>query len=130
MIDLLHSVTLLGVETKEGLSKLMMDMGVDHLNLACSDNAVLLELAVRLRHEREKNKANMTERAEDEDNEKTNLDDLRTILRRRPFKAKLRHPKTMVRDIATVYGMYMDSESMTFEPDFRSQMFANNTRDQ
>ena len=122
----LLSITLLGVDTMEGLTKLMMDMGVVHLNLPCNDNAVLLELAARLRREREKKEANMIDITEDEE---SLLDDLRTTLRRRPFKAKLRHPKTMVKDITTVYDMSVD-DSVTLGPDFLRLMFTKNTFDQ
>ena len=110
----------------EGLTNLLMNMGVVHFNLPCNDNAVLLELAARLRREREKNKAKMTDVAEDEE---SLLDDLRTTMRRRPFKAKLRHPETMVKDITTVYDMCMD-ESVTLEPDFLSLIFKKNSFDQ
>ena len=119
-------ITLLGVDTMEGLTNLLMDMGVVHFNLPCNDNAVLLELAARLRREREKKKAKMTDMAEDEE---SLLDDLRSTMRRRPFKAKLRHPETMVKDITTVYDMCMD-ESVTLEPDFLSLMFKKNSFDQ
>lgn len=81
----------------EGLSELMMSTGVVNLYLPCNDNAVLLELAVRLRQERRRKQANMTEIVEEDDEEKsTSFDNLRTTLRRKPFKAKFRHPKTMV----------------------------------
>lgn len=76
------------------------------MNLPCNDNAVLLEIAARLRGEREKKEAKMTDITEDEE---SLLDDLRTTLRRRPFKAKLRHPKTMVKDITTVYDTVYDN---------------------
>ena len=81
----------------EGLSQLIMDMGVVHLNLPCNDNAVLMELAVRLRQERKKKQADVVEIGQEEERQKSSFDNLRATLRRKPFKAKLRHPKRMVR---------------------------------
>lgn len=85
-----------GVDTVEGLSSLMINTGVVHLYLPCNDNAVLLELSERLRKRRWKKRANMTV-VEEDDEKKISLDNLRTTLRRKPFKAKFRHPRTMVR---------------------------------
>ena len=74
----------------------MIKSGVVNLHLPSNDNAVLHELAERLRNAKWKKRANQTELVEDEDN----LDDLRATMRRKPFKAKFRHPKTMVREPA------------------------------
>lgn len=79
----------------EGLSELMMRTGVVHLDLRCNDNAVLMELAARLRQERKRKQKKVEEK--DEAEKSASLDNLRTTLRRKPFKAKLRHPKTMVK---------------------------------
>ncbi|KAL9984788.1 hypothetical protein ACROYT_G007121 [Oculina patagonica] len=84
---------LTGVDTKEGLCNLMIKSGVVHLYLPSSDNAVLHELADRLRNAKWKKSANQTELVEGDDN----LDNLRATMRRKPFKAKFRHPKTMGR---------------------------------
>lgn len=80
----------------EGLSRLIITSGVVSLYLPCNDNAVLLELAERLRKNKWKKRANKTVLVEDDDN----IDNLRATLRRKPFKAKFRHPKTMVREPA------------------------------
>lgn len=86
----------LGVDTMEGLSRLIMTSGVVSLYLPCNDNAVLLELADRVRQEKWKKKANETVMVEDD----VTVDRLRTTLRREPFKAKFRNPKVMVREPA------------------------------
>lgn len=91
----LFSLLCLGVDTKEGLSKLLIKSGVVHLYLPSNDNAVLHELADRLRKATWKKRANQTELVEGDDN----LDNLRATMRRKPFKAKFRHPKTMVREL-------------------------------
>lgn len=88
----LFSLLCLGVDTMEGLSRLMIRCGVVHLYLPTNDNAVLHELAERLRKVKWKRKANQTVLEEEE----YNLDNLRATIRRKPFKAKLRHPKKMV----------------------------------
>ena len=78
----------------EGLSRLIITSGVVSLYLPCNDNAVLLELVDRMNMNKWKKRANNTVLVEDDDN----IDNLRTTLRRRPFKAKFRHPaKIMVR---------------------------------
>lgn len=79
----------------EGLSRLIITSGVVSLYLPCNDNAVLLELVDRMQINKWKKRANKTVLVEDDDN----IDNLRTLLRRRPFKAKFRHPaKIMVRE--------------------------------
>ena len=79
----------------EGLSRLIITSGVVSLYLPCNDNAVLLELVDRIRINKWKKTANKTEVVEDDDD----IDNLRTTLRRTPFKAKFRHPpKIMVRE--------------------------------
>lgn len=79
----------------EGLSRLIITSGVVSLYLPCNDNAVLLELVDRMQINKWKKRANKTVLVEDDDN----IDKLRTLLRRRPFKAKFRHPaKIMVRE--------------------------------
>lgn len=80
----------------EGLSGLMMNAGVVHLQLPSNDNAVLMELAVRLRQEKNKKQENMEQEAEADKDKGDSFDNLRTTLRRRPLKAKFKHPKTMV----------------------------------
>lgn len=92
MTKQLLSLLCLGVDTMEGLSRLMIKSGVVHLYLPTNDNAVLHELAERLRKVKWKRKANQTMLEEEEDN----LDNLRATIRRQPFKAKFKHPKTMV----------------------------------
>lgn len=79
----------------EGLSRLIITSGVVSLYLPCNDNAVLLELVDRIKQNKWKKRANKTVLVEDDDN----IDNLRTTLRRRPFKAKFRHPaKIKVRE--------------------------------
>ena len=79
----------------EGLSRLIITSGVVSLYLPCNDNAVLLELVDRMRVNKWKKRANNTVLVDDDDN----IDNLRATLRRRPFKAKFRHPpKIMVRE--------------------------------
>lgn len=80
----------------EGLSELLINTGVVHLHLPSNDNAVLMELTVRLREEKTKKQQNMGEEAEADKDKGASFDNLRRTLRRRPFKAKLRHPKIMV----------------------------------
>ena len=55
-----------------------------------------MELAVRLRQEKSKKQENMEQEAEANKDKGDSFDNLRTTLRRRPFKAKFKHPKTMV----------------------------------
>ena len=78
----------------EGLSRLIMTSGMVSMYLPCNDNAVLLELADRVRQAKWKKKANETVLVEDD----VTVDHLRTTLRRKPFKAKFRNPKVMVRE--------------------------------
>ena len=79
----------------EGLSSLIMTSGVVSLYLPCNDYAVLLELVDRMRISKWKKTANKTVLVEDDDD----TDTLRTTLRKKPFKAKFRHPaKIMVRE--------------------------------
>ena len=82
----------------EGLSDLMSDIGVVHLNLRCNDNAVLMELADRLKKTRREKRANIIteETIQEEDEQKSSLENLRKTLRRKQFKAKFRRPKVMV----------------------------------
>ena len=80
----------------EGLSHLIITSGVVSLYLPCNDNAVLLELVDRMRQEKWKKRANKTVLVEDDDI----IENVRTTLRRKPFKAKFRHPKVMVREPA------------------------------
>ena len=78
----------------EGLSDLMMKLGVVDQNLRCNDNAVLMELAERLiKVGKAKDEAD-----QEKNQRKSSLGNLRSTLRSRKktFKAKLRHPKTMV----------------------------------
>ncbi|XP_068741933.1 WD repeat-containing protein 87-like [Montipora capricornis] len=92
--------TLTGVDTMEGLSDLMSGIGVVHLNLRCNDNAVLMELADRLKKTRREKRANITEETiQEEDEQKSSLENLRKTLRRKQFKAKFRRPKVMSRKI-------------------------------
>ncbi|XP_022786508.1 uncharacterized protein LOC111326716 [Stylophora pistillata] len=82
------------VETKEGLCRLLINTGVVHFHLPCNDNAVLLELADRLKLGKYRKEGNVTV-VEEEDEKASSFSDLRTTLRRKPFKAKFKHPETM-----------------------------------
>lgn len=79
----------------EGLSDFMTKIGVVHLNLRCNDNAVLMELAERLRNAGKAKK----EEDHEKDQRKSSLGNLRSTLRRKPFKAKFRRPKAMVNEV-------------------------------
>ena len=79
----------------EGLSDFMMKIGVVHLNLRCNDNAVLMELAERLKNAGKAKK----EEDQEKDQRKSSLGNLRSTLRRKPFKAKFRRPKAMVNEV-------------------------------
>ena len=92
------------MDTKEGLCRLLINTGVVNTYLTCNDNAVLLELAERLRRKYGQ-KANVTVVEEDDEevsppSDLRNTDlrntDLRNTLKRKPFKANFKQPITMV----------------------------------
>lgn len=87
------------MDTKEGLCRLLINTGVVNTYLTCNDNAVLLELAERLRRKYGQ-KANVAVVEEDDEEVSPPSDlrntDLRNTLKRKPFKANFKQPITMV----------------------------------
>lgn len=82
------------MDTKEGLCRLLINTGVVNTYLTCNDNAVLLELAERLRRKYGQ-KTNVTV-VEEDDEEVSPPSDLRNTLKRKPFEANFKQPITMV----------------------------------
>ena len=96
------------MDTKEGLCRLLINTGGVNTYLTCNDNAVLLELAERLRRKYGQ-KANVTVVEEDDEEVSPPSDlrntDLRNTLKRKPFKANFKQPITMVSNLAHLLAL-------------------------